>query len=189
MYNFERFPYEVSYSYPITFQTECSTSSVEPTNSVWNHSLELLSSDENVLEVEEISNEKELEDLSLDCREVHKGSFLSATTEETFEEPLSGTRKPSFAEELDTSRNEIDQKLDFILNSCKRGSEENVQVCTPKIMRKNKKQVEILKKELGNCEKVDSKKLKELAAKTGLKKLQVYKWFWDNKKMNKRKAH
>ncbi len=80
----------------------------------------------------------------------------------------------------------IDSTLDFIFSSVKRNHcyDEDAGAAGDRAPRthKSKEQVEILQKELADASKVTMRKIKEVAAKAGLKKSQVYKWYWDCQK-------
>jgi len=156
-----------------------------------------IDSDHEDAEIRGLENIQSLDGPDSSCilllREKHTeglGSFISTTTEAGLSPARSGNNhvraKPAEDGKKDSA---LDDQLDFILGSVKRNKcadgswPENQQ---SQRTRKSREQVTILLKELGNCVSVTNKKMKEVAAKTGLKKLQVYKWYWDFKKRTKR---
>ncbi len=104
----------------------------------------------------------------------------------TLEEPVPpfSTNNPDSATEPEvrpTAPEILEQKLDFIMATVKtrKCPESNAKGTRT---RKSPSQIQVLLLELGHQPKLKRLKMKEVAAKTGLKELQVYKWFWDHKK-------
>ena len=100
------------------------------------------------------------------------GSFLS-TIESSSD---NGLQTPSEESQVEN----IDAKIDFIIETTKKPPKG---ACTQKRKkgRKTQAQLEILQKELGNVKNADKSLIKAVALKTGLKEVQVYKWYWDRK--------
>jgi len=73
----------------------------------------------------------------------------------------------------------LDAQLDFIMETTKKHQKPR-----EKYQRRNRKtpqQLKILIDELGNEQNANKSQMKEVAKKTGLTELQVYKWYWDRK--------
>ena len=80
----------------------------------------------------------------------------------------------------------IISKLDLIFQSIRPISRRNIRKQKTnqekKIKeRKSPEQMEILTKEITDTTEITKQRILELVIKTGLKKAQVYKWFWDHK--------
>ena len=75
----------------------------------------------------------------------------------------------------------LDAQLDFIMESTKKKAKLIEKPSKSKRNRKTKEQLEILSRELSNKIGITKEKLKSVSKETGLKPLQVYKWYWDHK--------
>lgn len=75
----------------------------------------------------------------------------------------------------------LDTQLDFIMVSSKKYSRVPANERKRKRSRKTQAQLDVLIQELGDVQTVDKDKMKDIAQRTGLKEIQVYKWFWDRK--------
>jgi hypothetical protein len=73
----------------------------------------------------------------------------------------------------------LDAQLDFIMETTKKYQKPREKY--QKRNRKTSKQLKILIDELGNEQNASKSQIKEVATKTGLTELQVYKWYWDRK--------
>lgn len=76
----------------------------------------------------------------------------------------------------------LDEQLDFIMETTKKHQKPR-----EKSHRRNRKtpdQLKILIDDLGDVQNADKLQIKEVAEKTGLTELQVYKWYWDRKSKN-----
>lgn len=113
-------------------------------------------------------------------------SFTSASTASFAGTQPAAPERPVPAPRSAEPATGIDQRLNFIFSSLKRGrcggEDDSLDSDHPARTRKSRTQVEKLQRELGGCSNVTSKQISEAAFKAGLKKLQVYKWYWDNRK-------
>ena len=75
----------------------------------------------------------------------------------------------------------IDEQLDFIMESSKKHPKVDNADKKHRRNRKSKEQLDVLIQELDHLEEVDNDTIKGVATRTGLKEIQVYKWFWDRK--------
>lgn len=75
----------------------------------------------------------------------------------------------------------LDQKLDVIIGTTKERSKGVKSSKRSKRNRKTKGQIEVLKKEMLTGAIITKELINELALKTGLTAMQVYKWYWDYK--------
>ncbi len=87
-------------------------------------------------------------------------------------------------------KDSIDRKLDSILATVRKQSKDGKKQLGDKANKKgrekkSREQLDILKKEVENGGSLDKDRLGEIALRTRLRKSQVYKWYWDNKKKNK----
>ena len=80
------------------------------------------------------------------------------------------------------SESTLDEKIEAIIKSTRKKAK-NVKKTTPvcKRKRKSKDQLRILNEKLCTNDLVPNEKLNEIANEIGLTKIQVYKWYWDNK--------
>lgn len=84
----------------------------------------------------------------------------------------------------------IDQKLDQILATIKRGTTlqpEDGRERRQRV-RKSAEQVEALRREAECGGKFTTERVKALAARTGLSKSQVYKWYWDSRRRTRKET-
>jgi hypothetical protein len=79
----------------------------------------------------------------------------------------------------------LDDKLNNIIESTKRVLKKAKKHIKYTRNRKTSSQIEILEKELIENGEVSKERMNEIAIETGLRKTQVYKWFWNNKKKTK----
>ncbi len=75
----------------------------------------------------------------------------------------------------------LDEQLNFIIESTKKRVKPIDKQKKRKRSRKSKAQLEILNRELANKSGVGKEIIKRVAKETGLKEIQVYKWYWDHK--------
>ena len=75
----------------------------------------------------------------------------------------------------------LNEKIDAIMESTKRKNKQIKHEMKYKRNRKSKEQVIILHEELSKGLEMTNEKLNEISMKTGLSKVQVYKWYWDYK--------
>lgn len=78
----------------------------------------------------------------------------------------------------------MDAQLEFIMQSTKKKTKAEDKTKKNKRNRKTKEQLEILDRDITNKSGVTKEKIKQVAKLTGLKELQVYKWYWDHKAKN-----
>ena len=82
-------------------------------------------------------------------------------------------------------KNELEEKLDRIFASSKPMFSKRIKKISKsgKIRkRKSKDQLKVLISELDKEKTISRSRMDELAKETGLKPLQIYKWFWDHKR-------
>ena len=95
------------------------------------------------------------------------------------------TEGPSSLNSKSPGSETIDQKLDFILDSVKKVKKKSVSKAktesTKKLIRKRKtmQQLQLLQQGIHEGDAIDKNKISALAAQTGLKEGQIYKWYWD----------
>ncbi len=82
----------------------------------------------------------------------------------------------------------IEEQLDIIFASVRGPSKKTIrkiksgEALIRARERKTKTQIETLERELADIKELDSENIAKIAEKTGLRKTQVYKWYWDHKK-------
>ena len=83
-------------------------------------------------------------------------------------------------EEIDRCKT-LDEQLEFIMGRCKRPPKSSLIEKKCKRNRKTQEQIDLLNKEFDVDPTFGKARIHELAEKTGLTEMQVYKWFWDRK--------
>ena len=75
----------------------------------------------------------------------------------------------------------LTEKIDAIMESTKRKNKQIKHEMKYKRNRKTKDQIKMLSSELMEGIDFSTEKLMDISARTGLSKVQVYKWYWDYK--------
>lgn len=82
-------------------------------------------------------------------------------------------------------KEDLDDKLNNIIESTKRVFKKAKKDIKFTRNRKTSSQIAVLEKELVGSGEISKERVSQIAAETGLRKSQVYKWFWDNRKKAK----
>eukprot|EP00826_Nyctotherus_ovalis_P032088 TRINITY_DN2590_c0_g2_i3.p2 TRINITY_DN2590_c0_g2~~TRINITY_DN2590_c0_g2_i3.p2 ORF type:complete len:120 (-),score=29.73 TRINITY_DN2590_c0_g2_i3:114-473(-) len=82
-------------------------------------------------------------------------------------------------------KEDLDDKLNNIIESTKRVFKKAKKDIKYTRNRKTCSQIAILEKELVGSGEISKERMNQIAAETGLRKSQVYKWFWDNRRKGK----
>ncbi len=87
------------------------------------------------------------------------------------------------AEPIRSKPQTLDAQLDFIMETSKKHAKVHVAEKKHKRNRKTPEQLDILAGEMETVQKMnfDKEKIREIAGKTGLSEIQVYKWYWDRR--------
>eukprot|EP00826_Nyctotherus_ovalis_P015871 TRINITY_DN1454_c0_g1_i6.p2 TRINITY_DN1454_c0_g1~~TRINITY_DN1454_c0_g1_i6.p2 ORF type:complete len:219 (-),score=74.49 TRINITY_DN1454_c0_g1_i6:209-775(-) len=111
---------------------------------------------------------------------VHISEVQRSETESEVSTEVSGPPMdvPTAMESVHT----LDAQLDFIMETTKK--QQKPREKSHRRNRKTRDQLKILIDDLGDVEHAERGLIKQVAAKTGLTELQVYKWYWDRRSKN-----
>ena len=117
-------------------------------------------------------------DLIKDCFDCEVESIVSSEVSASTTETACTGIVPEGKEKM-----ALEDQLDFIMGSGKKSQKNSLKQTKHKRSKKTKEQLEILIKEWENIrgQDLDALNVEDLAEKTGLTRVQVYKWFWDHK--------
>ena len=176
--------YSISYAYPVTYPSQLPYSwECERQNQVLINTSFYSSA---ILEPNLEDDREHMEEPQDQEGEYEKMEDCSREDESLFscDNPVQSANDGASTKESSTKSYEnsaIDKQLDFIFESVKRQPKDKLPP-KPKLRnRKTPSQLAALTRELGGQATVDKEKIRKLAKELGLKEVQVYKWYWDQK--------
>ena len=98
------------------------------------------------------------------------------------------TKEDEKEDSKEITNDSLERKLDSIFASIRPTVKKSIKKINPfslikPRLRKSKVQKEMLNKAMGESPYITHARLDEIAKETGLKPIQVYKWFWDHRHM------
>ena len=130
---------------------------------------------EDVLSEDQYSYYSSSNNLSVSASSVSASDIRSTHSSQATNTTARGAKHES------SMKKTLDEQLDFIMESGKKPPKPKVDKKRQKRSRKTKTQLAVLEKELKDVINADKEKIKSVALLTGLKEVQVYKWYWDRR--------